>query len=115
MLSNCNILREWTFWIRTELHEECRAHLELTKLKELRAQPGCQRALALFRDLGDGSSQVAVVSAWDSMESIHAFVGVDMLRPTIAPADRAKLIDREPVVRHYLATDLSAIGIMPSD
>jgi len=115
MPTNSNILREWTFWIRTELHEECRAHLEVTKLKELRAQPGCQRAVALFRDLGDSSTEVAVVSTWDSMESICAFTGAETLRPTIAPADRVKLIDREPVVRHYLATDLSAIGIMPPE
>lgn len=112
---NSNILREWTFWIRTELHEECRVHLELTKLQELRTQPGCQRAVALFCDMGDGSTQVAVVSAWDSMESIRAFAGMETLRPTIALADRAKLIDRESVVRHYLATDLSAIGLLPSE
>lgn len=115
MPSNANILREWTFWIRTELHEECREHLERTKLKELKAVAGCQRAAALFRDLGDGSTQVAVVSVWDSMASIRAFVGAETLQPTIAAEDQAKLIDREPMVRHYLATDLSAIGIMPPD
>ncbi|MDB5829069.1 MAG: hypothetical protein JWQ73_3289 [Variovorax sp.] len=112
MPSKSNVLREWTFWIRTGLHDECRVYLELTKLKELRAQPGCQRAAALFRDLGDGSTEVAVVSAWDSMASVRAFAGAEPLRPTIAPGDRKKLIDREPTVRHYLATDRSAIGIV---
>lgn len=77
-----NILRAWTFWIRTPLREECREYLERTKLKELAAAPGSQRAAALFRDLGDGTTEVVVVSVWDSVQSIRAFVGDDYLKPT---------------------------------
>ena len=55
------ILRTWTFWIRSDLREECRLHLEATKLKEMNAAPGNERATAVFRDLGDGSTEVAVV------------------------------------------------------
>ena len=110
-----NVLREWTFWIRTELCEECRAHLDATKLPELKMQPGCQRATALFRDLGDGSTEVMVVSTWDTMDSIRAFAGDAVLQPTIAQEDRSKLIDRESVVRHYLVADHGASGIMPLD
>ncbi|VTU14231.1 hypothetical protein SRS16CHR_00989 [Variovorax sp. SRS16] len=110
-----SILRAWTFWILTPLREECREYLERTKLTEYRAVPGCQRAAALFRDLGDGSTEVSVVSVWHSMAHIRAHVGDDVLKSTIDPADRGKLLDREPTVRHYDATDRSTIGLMPSE
>ena len=108
-----NILRAWTFWIRTPLREECREYMDGTKLPELSAAPGNQRAAALFRDLGDGTTEVVVVSVWDSMQSIRAFVGDDPLQPTIDPSDQAKLFDREPNVRHYAMSDRSAIALLP--
>ena len=108
-----NILRAWTFWIRTHLREECREYLEGTKLIELRETPGCQRAAALFRDLSDGTVEVVVVSVWDSMASIHAFAGGEPLKPSIDPKDREKLFDREPTVRHYAMSDQSAIALLP--
>lgn len=111
---NNNILRAWTFWIRAALREECREHLERTKLKELAAVPGNQGATALFRDLEDGTTEVVVVSMWDSMDSIRAFVGSDnLMKPTIDPNDRAKLFDREPTVRHYVMSDPSAMALVP--
>ena len=106
------ILRVWTFWILTSQREECRDHLERTKLKEYRSAAGCQRAVALFRDLGDGSTEVTFVSIWDSMEHIRAHVGDDVQRSTIDPADRRKLLDREPTVRHYRTTDPIAESVM---
>ncbi len=96
------ILRTWTFWIHSALREECRLHLEATKLPELRIQPGNRRAAAVFRDLDDGTTEVVVMSVWDSMASIEAFTGkAPPLAPTIDPNDRPKLFDHEPQVRHY--------------
>lgn len=95
------ILRTWTFWIHAALREECRLHLEATKLPELRSQRGNLRAAAVFRDLEDGTTEVVVMSVWDSMASIEAFAGKQLLDPTIAPSDRPKLFDHEPQVRHY--------------
>lgn len=110
------ILRAWTFWILTPLREECQEHLERTKLREYRAAPGCQRAVAMFRDLGDGSTEVAFVSVWESMAHIRAHVGAEILESTIAPEDRTKLLDREPSVRHYKVKDSSVVGgEMPAD
>lgn len=103
-----NILRTWTFWIRTPLREECRAHLEQGKLKEMRAAPGNQRAAALFRDRGDGTTVVVVMSIWDSMASIRAFAGEDHDQPSIDAADRPKLFDREP----WCAITRCPIGIL---
>ncbi len=110
-----NILRAWTFWIHANLREECREYLERTKLKELSEAPGCQRAAALFRDLGDGTTEVVVVSVWDSVDKIRAFVGDDYMKPTIDPNDQRKLFDREPSVRHYAMSERSALDLMPAE
>lgn len=108
-----NILRAFTFWIRSELRQECDAYLESAKLKELRDAPGSQRATALFRDLGDGTTEVVVVSVWDSMASIQAFEALQS--PIVDPAVRHELFDREPTVRHYEISERSAIALMPHD
>ena len=103
------ILRTWTFWIHTALREECRLHLEATKLPELRHQPGNRRAAAVFRDLDDGTTEVVVMSVWDAMASIEAFAGKALLAPTIDPNDRPKLFDHEPQVRHYSMESLADV------
>jgi heme-degrading monooxygenase HmoA len=109
------ILRTWTFWIRTELREECQTYLETTKLREMNAAPGNERATAVFRDLGDGSTEVAVVSLWTSMDMIRRYVDVEDMQPSIDPADRKKLLDREPVVRHEILTDDDVFSVLPAD
>jgi heme-degrading monooxygenase HmoA len=109
------ILRTWTFWIRTGLRDECRLHLEATKLREMNAAPGNERATAVFRDLGDGSTEVAVVSIWTSMEMIRRYVDVEDMQPSIDPADRPKLLDREPMVRHEVMTDEDVFSVLPAE
>ena len=109
------ILRTWTFWIRTPQREECRLHLEVTKLAEMRAAPGNRRAAALFRDRGDGTTVVTVMSVWDSMDSIRAFAGQEMEQPSIDAQDRGKLFDREPLVRHYPMSDADALLPLPPE
>lgn len=99
------ILRTWTFWIRTAVREECRVHLEATKLSQIARQPGNLRASALFRDMDDGTTEVVVMSVWDSMASIEAFAGAERNAPVIDPADRHKLFDHEPRVRHDVLRD----------
>lgn len=109
------ILRTWTFWIRTAVEAECRAYLETVKLNEMRAAPGNCRAAALFRDREDGTTVVVVMSVWDSMESVRAFSGNDHEAPSIDPADRGKIFDLEPKVRHYLMSDGSARALIPAE
>ncbi len=109
------IFRAWTFWIRTALREECRHYLDTVKLKEMNAAPGNERAAALFRDLGDGTTEVAVVSVWESMDAIRGYVGTEPLQPSIDAEDRKKLFDREPIVRHYAMSDQSALMLMPKE
>lgn len=110
-----NVLRAFTFWIRSHLQNECRAYLESTRLKELRSAPGSHRAAALFRDLGDGTTEVVVISVWDSMESVLAFAGNEPLKPIVETDIQHKLFDREPTVRHYSLSDRSAMDLMPPE
>jgi heme-degrading monooxygenase HmoA len=107
------IFRTWTFWIRAALREECEAYMEGVKLREMNAAPGNERAAALFRDLGDGTVEVAVVSVWESMEMIRNYTGAEHMQPSIHPDDRKKLFDRDPVVRHYTMTDEKTLPLMP--
>lgn len=109
------VLRAWTFWIRAELRGECSDHLDATVLLRLRAAKGNQRAAALFRDLNDGTTEVVVVSVWDSMESIRLYAGDPHTAPTIDPGDVRKLFDREPSVRHYALSDPHVVATLPAE
>ncbi|MGI4777750.1 MAG: hypothetical protein ACRYGA_06465 [Janthinobacterium lividum] len=108
------ILRSWTFWIPTHLRDECQTYMDAVKLRQMNAAPGNERATAIFRDLGDGSTEVAVISIWESMEMIRRFVTNETL-PSIHPEDRAKLIDRDPVVRHEVITAEHVFSLMPAE
>lgn len=109
-----NILRTWTFWIRTPQREECRLHLEASKLREMRAAPGNRRAAALFRDRGDGTTVVTVMSIWDSMSSIRAFAGPEVEQPSIDAQDLGKLFDQEPAVRHFPMSEADTLRALPA-
>jgi heme-degrading monooxygenase HmoA len=109
------IFRAWTFWIRASLREECETYMTEVKLKEMNAAPGNERAAALFRDLGDGTVEVAVVSVWESMDMIRKYAGDEPQQPAIDPDDRKKLFDREPIVRHYTMADEKALPLIPAD
>ena len=108
------ILRSWTFWIHTHLREECQEYMENYKLKEMNAAPGNERATAIFRDLGDGSTEVAVISIWESMDMIRRFVRTEH-QPSIHPDDRKKLLDREISISEVANTDEHVFSLMPAD
>ena len=108
------ILRTWTFWIPTHEREECQAYMDTVKLPQMNAAPGNERATAIFRNLGDGSTEVAVISIWESMDMIRRFVTDERL-PSIHPDHRAKLVDRDPTVRHEVLTDEHVFSVMPAE
>jgi len=109
-----HILRSWTFWIRLALRDECREYLDQVTLPLLRGRPGSLYATALFRDLPDGTVEVVVASVWENMESVRGHAGEDLLQPAVDPEMRARMVDRDIVVRHTLIdpVDLSA-GLPP--
>ncbi len=114
MTKKKGILRAWTFWIRTHERELWRQHLEATRLKELRAAPGNLRAAALFRDRGDGATEVVLASLWISIESVQAFVGSNPLDPGIEAAEVDNVFEFEPTVRQYAVTDLGSLVVVPT-
>lgn len=98
-----HIVRTWTCWIRTEHTEFCRQYVETGKLAEMRASPGNLSARTIYRDLGDGTTEVVFLSLWDSMDSILRFAGGQSTRPTGQdnPSEAHMFVDREPLVRHH--------------
>lgn len=105
-MSMSQILRTWTFWIHAVIEEECRNDIERMVLSRMRQASGNQRASALFNDAGDGTVEVTVLSVWDSMAHIEAFVGPDYLQPTIPPSHLGKVFDKEPAVHHYAMNEI---------
>ena len=109
------ILRTWTFWIRTELRQEAHDYLEAGRLREMRAAPGNRRASAVFRERQDGTTVVVVMSIWDSLESIRAFVGDDHDRPRLAPEELERVFDSDSKVGHYSLSDASVQELLPPE
>jgi len=95
------VFRSWTGWIRTDDREAYREYLEATGLSEYRQTPGCIEAFALYRDLGDGRTEVVTLSRWQAFENISAFAGDNPSRAVFYPDDDRYLIDRQTTVRHY--------------
>lgn len=96
------VIRVWTFWVRSECADHCRERMEAGgRLVDMRAAPGNLDVRHLFRDLGDGSTEVAVVSRWVDQASIDAYTNGLGDRPAITQDELWQFFDREPVVRHY--------------
>ena len=100
------ILRTWTFWIHAAIEDECRTDVEQLILARMRLAPGNRRASVLFNDARDGTLEVVVLSIWDSLGHIKAFVGPNYLQPTISPAHLGKVFDKEPTVHHYAMNEI---------
>lgn len=105
------ILRTWTFWIKTELTDECCGYLDQFVLPDLRRQIGSLRASSLFRDRSDGTTQVVVASVWESMDRIRAYDGGGTSRPMIDASVREKILDRDAVMRYYAIDSLDDIAL----
>lgn len=95
------ILRTWTGRIRTADEAEYAAYIEATGGREYLATPGCLGWQMIFRDLGDGTSEVSTLSWWTGMDAIHGFAGPEPERAVYYPEDDRFLLDRPPHVRHH--------------
>jgi len=95
------IFRTWRGRIRTADRAEYVAYIRATGLDDYGNTPGNLGYQMITRDLGDGSTEVATMSWWDSMDSIRGFAGD---RPELAryyPEDDRFLVDRPQHVEHY--------------
>ena len=95
------IFRKWTGRIRTADRAAYVAYIVGTGLADYAKTPGNRGYQMVTRDLGDGTTEVATMSWWDSMDSIRGFAGDDPTRARYYPEDDAFLLDRPEHVEHF--------------
>jgi hypothetical protein len=99
------ILRRWTGRIRTADEAEYRDYISGTGGVEYRRTPGNLGWQMVFRDLGDGTSEVTTLSWWTDLGVIKGFAGEDYERAVYYPEDDRFLLDRPPNVDHFRVVD----------
>jgi hypothetical protein len=99
------IVRIWRGWIRTQQTSAYVDYIQQTGLAEYRATPGNAGAQMLTYDLGDGRTEVLTLSWWPDLDHIKAFAGDDIEVAKYYPEDDQFLVERDNVVRHYVATE----------
>jgi hypothetical protein len=95
------VMRTWTGAIRTEDRDEYRDYILRTGLDGYRKTPGNIDAWMLYRDRGDGTTEVVTVSLWESREVISGFAGEDIDAARFYPEDDRYLVERDVQVKHY--------------
>lgn len=95
------VMRTWTGVIRSEDRDEYREYITETGLDGYRSTPGNLDAWMLYRDLGDGTTEVVTVSLWESRDAIVGFAGDDIEVARFYPDDDRFLVDRDVTVKHY--------------
>jgi hypothetical protein len=95
------ILRRWTGRIRTADRNAYAAYIERTGGSDYLGTPGNLGWQMVFRDLGDGVSEVATLSWWTGMDAIRAFAGPEPQVARYYPDDDRFLLDRPPNVDHF--------------
>jgi len=105
------ILRRWKGLIRTAERDAYRAYIEGTGGTDYTATPGNLGFQMLFRDLGDGTSEVTTLSWWRSLDDIRGFAGDDIAIARYYPDDDHYLLDRPLHVEHH---DVAASSLMLS-
>lgn len=99
------ILRRWTGRIRTAEEAEYRAYIAATGGADYRSTPGNLGWQMLFRELGDGASEVTTLSWWTDLTAIEAFAGADYALARYYPDDNRFLLERPLNVDHFRVAD----------
>jgi heme-degrading monooxygenase HmoA len=95
------ILRRWTGRIRTRDADAYVTYIIETGGAEYRAVEGNRGYQIVHRDLGNGETEVATLSWWDSWDAIKRFAGPDPTRAHYYPEDDRYLLDRPETVDHF--------------
>jgi|SRR5689334_18533442 len=95
------VFRRWAARIRTEDEEAYADYVIETGIKGYRAISGNLGCQLLMRRLGDGSTEVATLSWWSSMEAINAFAGDDPSLARYYPEDDRFLLEKPVHVEHH--------------
>lgn len=95
------ILRRWKGLVRTVERDAYQLYIERTGGTDYTATPGNLGFQMLFRDLGDGTSEVTTLSWWRSIDDIKGFAGNDIAIARYYPEDDHYLLDRPLHVEHH--------------
>jgi heme-degrading monooxygenase HmoA len=96
------ILRRWRGTIRTQDRETYVAYVLGTGGDDYAGTPGNLGFQVLYRDRGDGTTEVTTLSWWESMETIRGFAGDDPELARYYPEDDRFLLDHPKVVEHHV-------------
>ena len=96
------IFRKWRGLIRTSDRADYVAYILGTGLDDYGATPGNLGYQMITRDLGDGTTEVATMSWWESLDAIRGFAGDDPERARYYPEDDRFLIERPELVEHSI-------------
>jgi len=96
------ILRRWRGLIRTGDRDAYRDYIAGTGGADYAATPGNLGYQMLFRDLGDGTTEVTTLSWWSSLDAIRAFAGEDIELARYYPEDDHFLLARPESVEHHI-------------
>ncbi|HYJ13429.1 MAG TPA: hypothetical protein VEW66_07550 [Thermomicrobiales bacterium] len=96
------IVRIWKGWTRPEDADAYSSYIRETGLAAYAATPGNQGAHIATRQDG-GLTEFLTISFWDSLDAIREFAGDDIENAVFYPEDDRFLVERETVVRHYVA------------
>lgn len=95
------ILRRWRGVIRTHQRDAYRDYVDATGGTDYTSTPGNLGFQMLFRDLGDGTTEVTTLSWWKSIEDIRGFAGDDISIARYYPEDDQYLLERPLHVEHH--------------
>lgn len=95
------ILRRWRGLIRTADREAYAAYIAETGGTDYASTPGNLGFQMLFRDAGDGTSEVTTLSWWRNVDDIRAFAGEDIAIARYYPEDDRYLLERPLNVEHH--------------
>lgn len=99
------LVRTWRGAVRAEDADAYVDYLRRTGIRAFRDTPGNMGSMMLQRPRGGGKVEVAVLSFWDSMDSVRAFAGAQPERAVFFPEDDRFLVDRDEDVGHFEAVD----------
>lgn len=95
------ILRRWSALIRTADREAYTAYIAGTGGSDYTSTPGNRGYQMTMRDLDDGTTEVATLSWWISLDAIRAFAGEDITIARYYPEDDKYLLTRPKHVEHH--------------
>jgi heme-degrading monooxygenase HmoA len=103
------IARYWSAKTTKERAPQYAAHLADTVIPELHGVAGFEGAQLLQRNT-EGSTEIVVITFWQSLEAIRRFAGDDT-EAAVVPDKAARLLESyDRRVKHYEVTTFDAAG-----